>query len=529
MALTSTHPSYDNFRDDWELMRDAYAGERVVKAKGTKYLPATEGQVLDGQGSGNAQADGERAYEAYKLRAVFPEHVSEAVQEYIGLLHKRPAVFTLPKKMEPLLDRVTTEGEGLLALLRRINTEQLTSGRLGLLLDLPEGATAGALLPYVAVYYGETIPNWDSSHDKQGIDELSLVVLNESGTKRVGLDWTPVTRYRVLRLADPAEYLAQGNPELTAVIKQPAVPDPAGSIYVQALFEEKDSSAEGSLEMYKAPVYLGTPLSTIPFVFINAGDTVSEPDKPPLISLGRLCMTIYRGEADYRHNLYMQSQDTLVTIGTLANTSDKTNTGGVDAIRVGAGAHIGVDMGGDAKYIGVTATGISEQRSAIENDEAKAEGLAGKLIAPGAGKQESGEALTTRMSAQTASLRQIAVAGAQALQQVLRIAAEWLGEDPLAVEVTPNLEFADTRFVPKELVDTMTARTQGAPISLETIHENLQKMGVTQKTYQEEIDLIAEEDAESTLRAAAKMAVLNRVAPPQPQPANQPPANRPQQ
>lgn len=500
MALNSKHPAFTAYAPDWETMRDVYEGERAVKAKGVQYLPATAAQRLDGQGKPNT--DGELDYQAYKARAVLPEYVSEAVQEFIGLLHKKPAVFELPAAMQPMLERASVEGEGLLGLLRRINTEQLVPGRLGLMLDLPKG---GGDLPYIALYTAEAIPNWDDSDDKQGINRLQLCVLNESGMKRNGLEWTEDIKYRVLQLV-PLDQLRAQAPEVASVIT--AKPDNASDdvlVYVQGVFTDINSGGENNLQNYTAPVYRGVPLTDLPFVFINSMDTTAAPDKPPLMALGRLCLTIYRGEADYRHTLFMQGQETLVTIGTISN-KDRTNDKDGEGLRVGAGAHIGVDIGGDAKYIGVSASGLSELRSSLENDRKTAESLAGKLISPSAGKQESGEALTTRLSAQTASLLQIATTGAAALESLLKQAAVWMGLNPDEVKVTPNLEFADTRFVPKDLLDTMSARSQGAPLSLKTIHANLKKLGVTEMDYEEEIEAIAEEDAETALRAAAKMA-----------------------
>ena len=103
MALNSTHPTYDASLEDWELLRDAYGGERVVKARGTKYLPATAAHILDGQGSNNPNAKGEKDYQAYKQRAVFPDYVREAVEHYIGMLHQKPAQIELPKVSRKVL------------------------------------------------------------------------------------------------------------------------------------------------------------------------------------------------------------------------------------------------------------------------------------------------------------------------------------------------------------------------------------------------------------------------------------------
>ena len=51
------------------------------------------------------------------------------------------------------------------------------------------------------------------------------------------------------------------------------------------------------------------------YQIINSCDVVSDVDDPPLLDLGNACMTIYRSDADYRQNLFMQGQDTFVTIG----------------------------------------------------------------------------------------------------------------------------------------------------------------------------------------------------------------------
>lgn len=521
MALNSTHPTYDVSLEDWELMRDAYGGERVVKARGTKYLPATAAHILDGQGSNSPNAKGEKDYQAYKQRAVFPDYVREAVEHYIGMLHQKPAQIELPKAMEPLRLRATNSGEGLQLLLRRINVEQLTTGRLGMLLDMPSNPDPAAPMPYVALYAGETIINWDDSSDNQGVNSLELVVLNETGpVRRSDMTWVDVERYRVLKLLPKTPSAEGADPTLDSVVTVKT----NGRIYKQGLFEMKGGEASDD-NIMAPPVYRGKALEQIPFVFVNSKDIVTTPDLPPLLGLARLCMTIYRSEADYRHTLYMQGQDTLVTIGGILDSETGTNEPGMtsDGVRVGAGARIDLNVGGDAKYIGVGSEGLAEQRQALENDRKSAEGKAGQMIAPGAGKQESGDALSTRLSAQTASLVQMAKAGAAALENLLKMAAEWMGANPDEVKITPNTEFVEKNLPSKDVVDWMTARTMGAPISLETIHENLAARGVTRKTLEEELDAIAEEDIASAQRTAAITAILPTPAPaPSPQPPNSP-------
>lgn len=448
MAIDSTHPDYDLFLPDFVLMRDMYDGERAVKDKGTVYLPATQGMQLDGMEVGQP---GRKAYDAYKLRAVFHEFVKEAVELAIGKMHDKPATIELPPQMQPLIERATPQGESLQLLLRRINEEQLVSGRAGLLADLP--AASENPLPFIALYAAEAIRNWDANGD-----ELSLVVLDESGFEREGFEWVTKTRYRVL--------------------------DVAGGQYRAGVFTDNTFN---DLEMIP-PLFRGRALQRIPFVFANAKDITAEPDEPPWIGLGRLALAVYRGEADYRQNLFMQGQDTLVVIGATRQDDGRP-------LRTGAGGGIEVEVGGDAKYVGVSSQGLAEQRLALEADKKAAEARAGHLSAGSSTGPESGIALSIRVAAQTASLRQIAMAGAAALEQSLRSIAEWMGANPDAVVVEPSTDFADSQLTGRDLLEFAQANAMGAPISKRSIHAIAFERGLTTMTFEEEMDQLEEESA----------------------------------
>ena len=132
---SSRHPLYNEFYGDWVTVRDCYRGSRVVKQKGTTYLPATESMHQDGLGPSES---GGRAYSSYKLRANFPDIVNDAVEAMLGVMWHKPPVIELPAIMEPLREMATLKHESLDMLLRRVNEEQLVGGRLGLLLDLPQ-------------------------------------------------------------------------------------------------------------------------------------------------------------------------------------------------------------------------------------------------------------------------------------------------------------------------------------------------------------------------------------------------------
>jgi hypothetical protein len=443
--LPPRHPSYARFADDWRITRACADGESAIKTGGVLFLPPTAGMIADGMAS--PMADGSRAYDAYRRRAVFPSVFAEAVAVALGVLHREPAVIELPSKLEPLLERATPSGEGLHALLRQINSEQLVTGRLGLLLDMPTTPTPSGL-PYLALYQAETIVNWD-----EGLGGPSLVVLDESGEEIDDNDaWWKVERYRRLVLEDGA---------YTAEVRE------AGGLFRESF----------------QPSIRGRRPDFLPFVFLNAGDLRSEPDEPPLIGLARLALAIYRLEADYRQALHMTGQDTLVVIG----------AHGEETYRVGAGASISVPRGGDAKFVGVSSEGLPEMRQALAADYARAARLGLGLIDTATRERESGEALKTRVAASTASLTSIALAGARGLETALRMAARWAGANENEVHVEANTDFTGDIFDPSELADLMTAQRMGAPISLRTVHDYLREKDLTSKEFEQELQEIADE------------------------------------
>lgn len=463
-SFTSKHPQYALMAPDWETMRDTYAGERLVKERGEKYLMPTPGMTIDGMKPGQP---GYASYDAYRSRALFHDFVREGVEYYIGLLHQKPPTIELPSQLEKMRDDATILHETLEQLLRKINEQQLVVGRFGMMLDIPADPAPGQDTPYIATYLAEAITNWDiGSRDQIDVPELNLVVLDESNYQRVqgSFEWKWVQQYRVLTLG-PA-----GTNEETGA-------------YKQGLFTGQAATFDESKLI--APNIKGQTLEHIPFVFVNAQDMLVSTDICPLMGLAKLALAIYRGEADYRQNLFMQGQDTLVIVG--GKDDDQVRTGAGSIIQLKATA------GSDAKYIGVTSTGLSEQREALENDKTQARNKSGQLIDTRSKQKESGQAIQTRVAAQAATLNAIAKTGAAALEQILKAAAVWLKADPEKVKVTANDEFTDQQLLAADLVQLQTAKTLGAPISEETIHDIMLQRGMTQLTYEEEMEKIAEE------------------------------------
>lgn len=471
--LANAHPLYTAMREMWELGQDSFEGEAAIKDKTTTYLPATSGMYNDGFGK-DSNSQGQKSYEAYLVRSYYPDIYAEAVESAVGVMHRKPAVIELPPRMESLLDVATNDGEDLQLLLRRINAMQLTEGRLGLLGTIEE--KDGKAIPKVIVHNALSVFNWDDTLNEDASQNLRFIQINESDYKlSKDFTWEWKNKVRVLAIMNPEGQIVNFDSEGQLEAGQ----------YGYAILD--DNNAEIKSATFEAISYKGKTLENIPFTFINSKDLSCNPDKPPLDGLARLALAIYRGEADYRQNLFMQGQDTLVRIGFVGDTDEDGNE-----IRTGAGAAIDVPANGDAKYIGVDGSGLSEQREALKSDYEKAEKKTAKLMASGG--NESGEALKVRVAAQTATLPQIAETGAAGLEKVLRDLAVWMGEDPNKVVVKPNLEFAGTSGDGQTLTQIIAAKVQGAPISEESIHAWMAEQGFTNKTYEEEMTLIQGEE-----------------------------------
>lgn len=460
MPMNSQHPDYLKMRLDWDVVRDCLKGERWVKGLGKKYLPPTVGMIMDGMDT--VTSPGLVAYEAYKMRAQFPDFVGVGVETLVGILHAKPWEIKLPAGMEWLNDKASNKGEKLLALARRMSAEQVSTGRLGLLVDMPSTPDQTNPQPYIAMYNAESIINWDDSDDNQGANRISLVVLDETSNVRTpsGLSWESKEKYRILYMD--------------------------GSVYKQGVFE---GSAELDVTRMQEPMLRGQKLTEIPFIFVNSKDTLATPDLPPLLGLAQLCMSIYRSEADYRQALFLQGQDTLVVIGGINNTNGEPSK----PTRVGAGAKIDVNIGGDAKFIGVNSQGISEMRTALDSDRKAAAVRTGQLLAPGKMSMESGEALKTRVAAQTATLTSVALSGAAALEKALKFIARWMGKNEDEVKVTPNLDFTNVEIAGQDIVQLMTGKNLGMPLSFRTLHTLARERGLTKLTFEEEMREIAED------------------------------------
>jgi hypothetical protein len=438
-------------------MRDAIAGDRIVKEKNTLYLPKRSGfnQMSDA---------GREEYAHYLLRAQFPRVVAPTIRGMLGVIHRRAADVKVPKVLEPIFEKATPDGAPLETLHKRITYELLSTGRYTLFVDAPSEGDDD--FPYIAGYDAEHLINWSRFND--------FFVFDESSIARDGFVWTPYNKYRVLKYeADPADVLANvDNPDY--------VPQKR---YTVTVFDRTTDEAQAV--QVEPTIRGGKAWDEIPCVVIGSTDVRVDIDEIPLLGVAQAAYAGYRLDADYRYQLFMSGQETLVM----------TNAEGKDIPKaVGAGVILTLPEQSDCKYVGPSGKGIEMHRTAIQDEKDNAASAGVKLFDAKEKAAESGDALRIRFAGQTASLTSIAISSAQGLEKALKFAAKMVGADPDQVQVRPNLSFVESVMTGQDALNMMQL-WQGHAISKETLYEALQKgeIASTERTFEDEQALIEDE------------------------------------
>lgn len=142
---TYTHADYRYYRKEWDSIRDAIAGERRVKERGTDYLPPLDVEYGT-------------SYETYKERAVFVNMVARTVLGLVGTVFRRPIkVENVDKKN---LLNVTLDGLDLNLFAKKLAYEVCSIGRIGVLVDM----AAKGEKPYLTEYIAENILSWRTTN-----------------------------------------------------------------------------------------------------------------------------------------------------------------------------------------------------------------------------------------------------------------------------------------------------------------------------------------------------------------------------
>lgn len=440
MAVTDKHPQYIAAQKTWQLMRDAVAGEEEIKQATTKYLSKSAGMI-------EAEKQGDTAgeiYKAYVNRAQYPLWVQDSLRTMIGLVSKLdPDIVIESSLLVGLINNATNDGFGLKQLFIRICLELLEYGRCGLLVDVD---TDG--VPYFALYDALSIINW-KENNIGGRKDLKLLVLEEqfeNSNDEFGHETKTV--HRVLSMQD-------------------------GSLTVR-LFD-------GAISEDKTPDLGGNQLSFTPFVFCGTTDNSPDVGSVPLLTMAKAALKYYQLSADYFQSLHHTAHPQPWISG-LDDDSDISVTGVMAVWDLPKESTCG--------YLEISGDGIDMTKKEMDAQKNSALEAGAKVI--DTNTQESGEARRARQDDQHASLHSIVMCAAEAIEQAIKYAAQWLKLDASKYAFTVEPEFIVQQYdinLAKQLYEGALAGKN----SFRTYWEYIATGKFPTHEYEEELDRVEDE------------------------------------
>lgn len=312
-VVYSSHPQYEAFREDYELLDDVMAGSSRIKSKNDVYLPVPN--------SVEYNVDSVR-YQQYKKRAIFINITGRMASTLVGLGYLREPKITLPSKLKMLEEDADGTGLSLLQFSKEVALEVITYGRAGILVDFPSvtdarrrRALGDRLRPYLKLYHAQEIVNWNYAGCR-----LQFVVLKRQAEVLNSYAVTLQPQWRLLEMSGGnRDDFSYGGKYVTRTFRVESMNEPTGVTPLDAN---------------------GNPFDRILFHFCGSRTNSGRLSSPPLAPVADLNVGLYRNSADGEELAFLSGQPTPVFWGadskTIKELADK---------KIELGSRKGVIMG----------------------------------------------------------------------------------------------------------------------------------------------------------------------------------------
>jgi len=288
MPVDSKHKLYNEARPDWDQVRHCLAGERVIKAQGTIYLPKLSGMT-------------DEEYLRYKMKVHFFGATSRVADGLHGQVFSKPPVQNgdMPDEFTESLKDVDLVGTSIDQFASDITWDAMMTNWGCILVDYSKDAERVSLMEaekrgygaFMKWYSAERFINWRYGL-VNGKEKLVLVVLHEPYTEVMPEDIfteKEYNRYRVCRLEKNS--------------------DGSFGKYVQDVYDDKiglDFPTEKDIVIVKNGEYMyDLPVFPVPGKL---------PEKSMLLDLSFLNIGHYQESADYQNGKHYTSIPTPVAL-----------------------------------------------------------------------------------------------------------------------------------------------------------------------------------------------------------------------
>lgn len=452
--IENQHPEYITRLKEWDKCNDCYTGEGAIKARTNVYLPKLERH--------DDSTEGKARYSDYLDRATFFGVISTVVIGRVGQIMRIPPRTSFAPAQQDWANTIMRDKSNLNELIKRVLTEIIITGRVGLLLDRPEEGGN----PYVVLYKAQDIVNWEVQND-----QLIRVVLKENTVvKSETTDGKTIQvtqpRYRELRINEFNQY------EVAIHLARD------GKYYESEVITPKNA---------------GLTINVIPFQFINTDSISSATSKPPLLDLANLNIAHYRNSADYEQLLHRVG----VAATFYASGIDEDEANDPNNLATGPDVRW-YSRNPNAKYgiLEFSGASASAMESAMLEKMQMMATIGGQLVQRHRKQVETAETARLRSASENSTLDTIVSTVEIGMTQLLEISAEWLNVSQ-EILFKLNRDYLNDRWSPEEMKAVNEAEMLGI-ISKQTAFQIRKKMEVYPEawSFEQETELLSNQGVE---------------------------------
>lgn len=431
MAVDSEHAEYQNYREQWQRLRDCAAGQQRIHEQGTKYLPRLSDQT-------------DNEYKAYKARASFYGATGRTIEGLSGMVFRKEPQVVTPEGMKEWLKDVTLSGLDFMGFAEQIVDDDITVGRCGIMVDHPVTASgmtqavaeALNIRPFLKHYTAENVFNWRT--ELRG----NATVLTE------------VRLYETIEIDGEKEF-DRSTIRIIRVLDLKGGDD--ANVYRQRVFvknENKEWIQDGEDII---PLMKGAPLDRIPFFFVGVKNGDPSVEKPPLIDLANVNLSHYMTTADLEHGAHFTGLPTAVVLGHVDSDPEQPAS-----FRIGsATAWVFPNPETNVKYLEFEGQGLEALEKRLATKENHMAMLGARMLTPEKKAAEAAETAAIHRTGEISVLSSLAQSAGQSIEQALAFMAEWGGMSG-DVSVKLNNDFMAVSMDSQKLTALLAAWQSGA-------------------------------------------------------------------
>lgn len=443
---TSTSPDYERRSAEWQLVREAIAGEHALKAssRAREYI-----LPLSGHKDGLS-----RKYHAFKAGACYFNATGRTFGGLAGLVARKPPAIQAPTKMDAFLTDCDGMGTKIINASRHVVEELLITARVGILTDFPGGDVSGLTArdvepldrrPFWRIYPSETIRYPRYARIGSTVQLVSVILQEQIEVKGEDeFERKEDVRYRVLELEvtgeTPTGEVTYGSYRQRVFVREKTAGE-AGS---------SDKFVEDTTQMV-TPRISGKDLTKIPFQLVDL-------EKSLLFDLATVNIHHLRNSASHEGGLVIAGSPTPWGAGIDMQRELQKEDGSpvsqeeIDGYLTLGGGRAWMFKNDAAKVelLSLPKEALGAIEAAMEKKEKHMVVLGARIIESEQPEAESGVAKEVDSDRDSSQLATISRAASEVMTAALQDARNWyqLTDD---VGVTVNTDFFGRRISPAEV------------------------------------------------------------------------------